>query len=1010
MRLGIDSTGLPRFPRRNLLIRMLPLLVLAISLSTTFITWDMVKGSIRQKAFSVYKRRTSDVISHIVNRMQNHELVLLGGKGLFTLGIDVDRRKWRSYVSSLQLDQNLPGILGVGYAQWLTREQKEPHLRKIRSEGFPEYNILPAGDRPAYSSIVYLEPFTWRNQRAFGYDMYSEPTRRAALDRARDTGVTTVSGKITLVQETERNRQSGILMCVPVYRPGMPTDTVLHRREALQGFVYSPFRMNDFVYGAVDKAPIGIAFEIFDGDTTQLARMMFSSLPNDASLPGGYQPDFAHTTTVEVYGRTWTISFLSLPEFARELDQGRSTGVLIGGLIVSVLLTLITLILRNTREKALALAGSMTTELQLSEKRYREQFQELSQIYANTPAGIFAIDRELRFLRINEYLASFAGKSIEEHIGRTIAEILPADFADYLMNLWRFVIEQGACVDNLEFEALLPNDASVRRSFLASFYPLRTDGGGVAGLMGSVLDITERKQLEARLHLTNVAMDSMSDAVHWVRPDATIYDVNCAACRMLGYSREEFLRLSLKDIDGYFTYDGQLRPGWDKLKELGETRFETTHCTKDGRDVPVEISANYITFNGTEYACAIVRDISERKQSELLRERLMLRQWDILDNLPMQAWLTGVDGRFEIVNDAFADACGRPVHEIVGRQPCEVLPPSLAECHEAEMQAIRSSRARTVVERVMSDENGVRWYRFCATPLFDELGAVVGATGIVQDVTGYKRTEEILEQARVELERQVRERTLSLLTTNYQLQQEVEDRKRVENDLREYQKKLETMALELSLAEERERCRIAGELHDQVSQRLILSKIKISTLASQLSDNCHEQAFEELLQLVDQSIHDIRTLTFQMRPPVLANAGLEAAVAWLAEEIQEQYGIVVDYVNLGADDQKPVHFEYEIRSTIYQVVRELLLNVVKHAGTQSARICLERQADSLTITVADDGAGFDTSGPVVKSLNSGGYGLFNARQKIEYMRGELKLESVPGKGTQATIMVPMAIV
>lgn len=889
MRLETESTGFPHFPRRNLLIRMLPLLVLAISLSTTFITWDMVKNSIRQKAFNVYKRRTSDVISHIVNRMQNHELVLLGGKGLFTLGIDVDRREWRSYVSSLQLDQNLPGILGVGYAQWLTQEQKDAHLRKIRGEGFPEYHILPAGDRPVYSSIVYLEPFTWRNQRAFGYDMYSEPTRRAALDRARDTGVTTVSGKITLVQETEQNRQNGILMCVPVYRPGMPTDTVMHRREALQGFVYSPIRMNDFVYGAVDKLPDGIAIEIFDGDTNQLVRMMFSSLSGAASaLPGGYQPDFAHTTTVEIYGRTWTVSFLSLPEFARELDQGKSTGVLVGGLIVSVLLSMISIILQNTREKALALAGSMTNELKLSERRYREQFRELSQIYANTPAGIFAVDRDLRFLRINEYLAGFAGKSVEEHIGRTIAEILPASFVSYLVKLWQPVIEQGDCVDNIEFEAALPDVSSPPRSFLASFYPLRNDSGEVAGLMGSVLDITERKHLD------------------------------------------------------------------------------------------------------------------------LLRERLMLRQWDILDNLPMQAWLTDAEGKFEVVNDAFADACGRTVPEIIGRFPNEILPRELDELHGAEVQSILDLRARTVVERAIQGASGLRWFCSCTTPLFDEQGKVVGATGVIQDITPQKQTEKILEQARSELERQVQERTLSLRIANIQLQQEVADRKRVEDDLREYQKRLETMALELSLAEERERCRIAGELHDQVSQRLILSKIKISTLASRLSDRCYEQACEELLLLVDQSIHDIRTLTFQMRPPVLANAGLEAAVAWLAEEMREQYGIAIEFVNVTAEDPKPLQFKYEIRSTIYQVVRELLLNVVKHAGTQAARICIERQTDSLVITVADDGVGFDLSAPQVKGLNSGGYGLFNAQQKIEYMGGAFQLESVPGNGTQITIRVPTA--
>jgi len=95
-----------------------------------------------------------------------------------------------------------PGILGIGFSKWLTPEDKGASIRKIRSEGFPEYAIHPVGKRSVYTSIIYLEPFNKRNQRAFGYDMYSEPVRREAMDKARDENIATIAAKIILVQET----------------------------------------------------------------------------------------------------------------------------------------------------------------------------------------------------------------------------------------------------------------------------------------------------------------------------------------------------------------------------------------------------------------------------------------------------------------------------------------------------------------------------------------------------------------------------------------------------------------------------------------------------------------------------------------------------------------------------------------------------------------------------------------------------------------------------------------
>jgi len=234
---------------------------------------------------------------------------------------------------------------------------------------------------------------------------------------------------------------------------------------------------------------------------------------------------------------------------------------------------------------------------------------------------------------------------------------------------------------------------------------------------------------------------------------------------------------------------------------------------------------------------------------------------------------------------------------------------------------------------------------------------------------------------------------------------DITERKRAEEELLNKNQKLEAMAIELSLAEERERDRIAGELHDQVGQRLILGKMRLGALASQVqADECINE-IEELDRIIDLSIEDIRTLTFQLRPPILASAGLEAALHWLGEEFHEKYGLLPNYSDDG--QQKPMR--YEARSTVFQAAREMLLNTVKHADATHIGINIRREADMLQLCLSDNGRGFDLDEARIKKSKSGGFGLINVQRRIEHLGGRVIIESRPGNGTRVTIMAPLDI-
>ena len=233
--------------------------------------------------------------------------------------------------------------------------------------------------------------------------------------------------------------------------------------------------------------------------------------------------------------------------------------------------------------------------------------------------------------------------------------------------------------------------------------------------------------------------------------------------------------------------------------------------------------------------------------------------------------------------------------------------------------------------------------------------------------------------------------------------QDITERKWTEKNLIDRQNTIKTMAMELSVAEERERCRIAGELHDQVAPKLLLGKMRIHSLLDLLPAGVGDDAIESIVALIEESFSDIRSLTFQLWPPILANAGLEAALKWLGQEFEENYGLMVRIT----DDNSFKPLKYEMRSAIFQIVRELLLNVVKHSGTQNAWITIKRTNDIINIKVEDDGCGADLASFSYDNPKPGGFGIFNIKSKIEYLGGEMLIESAHGSGTRVFITAPL---
>lgn len=228
---------------------------------------------------------------------------------------------------------------------------------------------------------------------------------------------------------------------------------------------------------------------------------------------------------------------------------------------------------------------------------------------------------------------------------------------------------------------------------------------------------------------------------------------------------------------------------------------------------------------------------------------------------------------------------------------------------------------------------------------------------------------------------------------------DITERKENERQLREYQARLVDMAFDASIAEERERRRIAADLHDRIGQSLAVAQMKIAQSRSAVTGE-PRTALDEALTLVDQTIADMRTLMFDLSPPVLYDLGLTAALAWLGDTLQQKHGL---HVALDARDESS-GLDPDVAALLFRTVRELLMNVVKHAGSSHAWVSLRTDADSVHIVVRDSGAGFDPT--KTKRSGKGTFGLFSAREQVIRLGGTLVVRSAPGKGTLVEVTVP----
>jgi PAS domain S-box-containing protein len=327
--------------------------------------------------------------------------------------------------------------------------------------------------------------------------------------------------------------------------------------------------------------------------------------------------------------------------------------------------------------------------------------------------------------------------------------------------------------------------------------------------------------------------------------------------------------------------------------------------------------------------------------------------------------------RYTMVNRQAAQILGRPEADLLGRSLWTVFPEDTGAGLRTEfLEAMRSQSPRSFESCYASSG---RWFEH---RLYPHAG---GLSVFFSDITERKQSEQRLKEWNSELEQRVHERTMTLSAS---------------------QARLRALAVQLSLAEQRERRRVATELHDSLAQMLALAKIKLAQVRRRVSlPAAQAHLAQEIEEILAKSLNYTRTMIAELSPPVLHQLGLVMGIRWLAEQMM-RHGLTL---TVQVEDNIPPLAEDRLILS-FQCVRELLLNVVKHAGTESASVRLSCDPErNLRITVMDHGKGFDPA----TLTGSDQFGLYSIRERLEAMGGRLDLLSVLGKGTSATLAVPV---
>jgi len=506
-------------------------IILAIGAVVSLFAWRSLTVEVEHAARSSFNAVAAESRNAIQSRLRDYRIILLGLQGLLEAKRDLDRVAFERYIENLTSAHSASQVRSFSYARRVPRALKDEYEKAVRADtslhpaGYPQFAVRPPGERNEYLVIHYVSPYKG-NERGLGIDLMADPERRQVVERARDTGEIVATGPITLVSTGER----AVSMRLAVYRTDAMITSLDLRREMFGGVANITFNVRDVAADIVARhASSALQLRVLDGGE---ALYESSAAPAAASA-------FRVTTPLEVGGRKWQLEFSAPPErFRTAADAMLPWLALIGGLAISVLLAGLVGSLSTSTQRAHRIARKITDDLRKSQAELIEARRKTEELIETLPNPVFFKGTDGNYLGVNKAWEAFFKRPRGSIIGRSVHELYPhaREIAERMhaadQSLWA---EPGTQT----YEATITLPDGTQRDTI--YYKATFTGpeARVAGLIGTIIDITDRKQAEKRQAMEHAVTRLLAAADD---SGAAIPQVIRVICESVGWTCGALLR------------------------------------------------------------------------------------------------------------------------------------------------------------------------------------------------------------------------------------------------------------------------------------------------------------------------------------------------------------------------------------------------------------------------------------------------------------------------------------
>jgi PAS domain S-box-containing protein len=759
-------------------LKIWPLVVLLCSFVGTGFIWWNAKVNAEAELRLAFEHQVDDFTSRLQQQLAAHESLLMGFSGIFNVSEQVTRQEFHNYYEAMHFNDKDSGFAAMAYHEIVQADKIKQFLAQQRLNGNPDYHISPAGVRNLYAPLIYIEPFTENNRKVLGFDPYTIPAERLAIERARDTESVAISSKLSLAQDAGQNI-TGFVMYLPIYKHVAPHATKAERQANFVGWVDAPFRMSAFIAHSIPVGLKNIDVEIFDGQTLSPENLFYDS--NGIKHSGNYA-DLPLTSRQQISfgGHTWNLAFYADAGYGSLANQKMQQLVGLSGLLFSVLLSVMVAFLillqrrRVMNELRISLAAEeevLEAQRQQTEKILRENEWALNEAQRIAQVGTYFTDITTGLWQGSVILDNIFGidSSFEKTIHNWNSLVAPEQRQE-LLDYYESVIHGDGQFDK-DYKVIRPLDGEIRWVSALGEFVFDANGNPVT-LKGTIQDISVRKQAEIHLaereEIYRKIVNQAQDGILLIDIDTLRFiEFNDAACISLGYSREEFAQLSLADIQGTMNA-AEVSAQSLSMFELGQAGFDTLHRHKNGMLRNIMVSTGAVRISGRRNLVSIHTDITQLKATE--RELLNIRDHleervreqtahlqQIMNSLQVSEqkhrhliehshdiiYTLDPEGVFTFISPSLTLLLGHPVEHLVNHSLAEFIHPNdlglcLATVHKV---VAKGERIHDIEHRIMHTDGHWRWFSSNVVPLTNEAGKVIGVQGSANDITDRRLAE-----------------------------------------------------------------------------------------------------------------------------------------------------------------------------------------------------------------------------------------------------------------------------